>query len=87
MRQVVRVVDESKENGSELADLCWAVADLSSECRQVLTLRKVYGWGHDRIAAHLGIGRHEVESDLRDCVRSIARYYEQSQRMHREPYG
>ena len=75
MPRALSVAEEPRDDCGELAGLVVAVAGLSSECKRVLTLRKVYGWGHDRIAAHLGIERHEVESDLRDCVQSIARYY------------
>ena len=78
MRQALSVGEDPTEDRGEVAGLVGAVAGLSHECKRVLTLRKVYGWGHDRIAAHLGIERHEVESDLRVCVLSIARYYEHS---------
>lgn len=78
MRQALRVGEDLTDDCSELGGLVGAVAGLSNECKRVLTLRKVYGWGHDRIATHLGIERHVVESDLRDCVQSIARYYEAS---------
>jgi DNA-directed RNA polymerase specialized sigma24 family protein len=79
MPQALSVAKDSTEDCGELAGLVVAVAGLPNECKRVLTLRKIYGWGHDRIAAHLGIERHEVESDLRDCVLSIARYYGHSQ--------
>jgi DNA-directed RNA polymerase specialized sigma24 family protein len=78
MPQALRVANDPTEDCGELGGLVVAVAGLSNECKRVLTLRKVYGWGQDRIAAHLGIERHEVESDLRECVQSIACYYDHS---------
>ena len=78
MRQSARVVQEPVEDRGELAGLLLAVGGLSAECKRVLTLRKVYGWEHERIASHLGIGRLDVENDLRVCVLSIARYYDRS---------
>jgi DNA-directed RNA polymerase specialized sigma24 family protein len=79
MPQTARLREESVEAidvNDELFLVLRAVSGLSVECKRVLTLRKVYGWEHDRIAAHLGIEKNAVENDLRVCVQTIARYSE-----------
>jgi DNA-directed RNA polymerase specialized sigma24 family protein len=78
MPQTARLAQESLDVHDELFPVLYAISDLSIECRRVLTLRKVYGWGHDRIAAYLGIERQTVENDLRACVLSMARSSEPS---------
>jgi DNA-directed RNA polymerase specialized sigma24 family protein len=78
MGQTARLAKESPEHCGELSSVLWALSGLSSECRRVLTLRKVYGWENDRIAVHLGIEKQKVENHLRVCAQSIARIYERS---------
>lgn len=43
---------------------CEAVAELAPECRQVYLLRKVHGFSHQEIAAHLGIDVSSVRKHL-----------------------
>ena len=76
MRQSVNVAEKLVDDRDELAELQWALAGLSTECKRVLTLRKIYGWEQERIASYLGIERHAVEDDLRVCIQSIAKYYD-----------
>ena len=54
---------------------CEAVAELAPECRQVYLLRKVHGFSHKDIAAHLGItvsavGQHLIKA-VEDCDRYV----------------
>ena len=44
--------------------LAAAVAQLPRRCRQVMTLRKIYGLSHREIAARMGISEHTVEAQI-----------------------
>ena len=57
-------VAESICRTQELEILEEAIACLPERCRQVLTLRKIYGLSHKEIAGRLGITDHTVESQL-----------------------
>jgi len=57
-------VAETVCRNQELALLEEAIAALPERCRQVLTLRKIYGLSHQEIGARLGISEHTVESQL-----------------------
>ena len=57
-------VDEIVNTHQELALLTAAVATLPARCRQVFTLRKVYGLSQKEIAAELKISENTVEQHL-----------------------
>jgi len=63
----------SMSTDEELTSVMLAIAGLSPECKRVVTLRKVYGWGHDRIASHLGVERAVVEHHLHDCMKALSK--------------
>jgi RNA polymerase sigma factor (sigma-70 family) len=56
---------------------CEAVTDLAPQCRQVYLLRKVHGFSHKEIAAHLGIAASTVEKYLIKAVEHCDRYVRQ----------
>lgn len=62
----------------ELALLTKAIQSLPERCRQVLTLRKIYGLSQKEIAAQLGIAEHTVEAQvglgMRRCAQFLAKY-------------
>ena len=62
----------------ELEILTKAIQSLPDRCRQVLTLRKIYGLSQAEIAARLGIAEHTVEAQIatgmRKCTAFLARY-------------
>jgi len=60
----------------ELELLARAVAALPQRCRQVLTLRKLYGLSQKEIAARLGISENTVEKQTANGVRLCASYIE-----------
>jgi RNA polymerase sigma factor (sigma-70 family) len=62
-------VDEIVNTHQELALLTRAVASLPNRCRQVFTLRKVYGLSQKEIAAELGISENTVEQHLAKGMR------------------
>ena len=56
----------------ELAHVAEFVRGLPAECRQVFTLRKVYGYSGKEIASRLGIPEHAVEEHLIQAARRCA---------------
>jgi RNA polymerase sigma factor (sigma-70 family) len=62
-------VEEIVNTHQELALLTAAVARLPTRCRQVFTLRKVYGLTQKEIAAELNISENTVEQHLAKGMR------------------
>lgn len=58
----------------ELALLAAAVQTLPARCRQVMTLRLMYGMPHKEIAAELGISDQTVKAQLAKGMRRCAEY-------------
>lgn len=56
----------------ELAFVAEFARGLPEECRQVFTLRKVYGYTGREIAGRLGIPEHIVEAHLVHAARQCA---------------
>jgi len=67
-------VAESVSRQQELDLLADAVRVLPDRCRQVLTLRLLYGLSHKEIAAELGISAHTVKAQLAKGMRRCAEY-------------
>ena len=61
----------------ELALLSEAVRGLPDRCRQVLTLRLLYGFSHKQIAAELRVSEHTVKAQLAKGMRRCADYFEE----------
>ena len=59
----------------EMALLAEAVRGLPDRCRQVLTLRLLYGFSHRQIAGELGISEHTVKAQLAKGMRRCAEYF------------
>lgn len=68
---------ETTAHNQELEILTQAIQSLPDRCRQVLTLRKIYGLPQKQIAAQLGIAEHTVEAQaangMRRCAEFLAR--------------
>jgi RNA polymerase sigma factor (sigma-70 family) len=68
-------VERTANSEQELARLVKAMQRLPERCRQVFTLRKVYGYSQKDIATRLSISDHSVEQYLtqaaRDCARAM----------------
>ncbi len=71
-------VSETVGRRQELELLTQAIQSLPERCRQVLTLRKIYGLSQREIAARLGISEHTVEAQvgngMRKCAEFLARH-------------
>lgn len=67
-------VAESAAHRQELEILTHAIQSLPDRCRQVLTLRKIYGMAQKEIAAELGISEHTVEVHVANGMRRCADY-------------
>lgn len=66
--------DEVTARNQELELLTQAIQSLPEKCRQVLTLRKIYGLSQRQIAAELGISEHTVEAQVGNGMRRCAAY-------------
>lgn len=67
---------EAVNKQQELELLSAAVRDLPERCRQVLTLRLLYGMSQKEIAADLRISEHTVKAQLAKGMRRCADYFE-----------
>lgn len=71
-------VAETVTRNQELELLTEAIQSLPDRCRQIFTLRKVYGMSQPDIAKKLGISAHTVSAQLtigvHKCTEYMARY-------------
>jgi RNA polymerase sigma-70 factor (ECF subfamily) len=67
-------VSETVGRRQELELLTQAIQSLPERCRQVLTLRKIYGLTQKEIAAQLGISEHTVEAQVGNGMRRCAKF-------------
>lgn len=67
-------IAETVSRRQELALLAEAIQTLPNRCRQILTLRKIYGLPQKEIARQLGIAEHTVEAQVGVGVRRCAEY-------------
>ncbi|MBI4622178.1 MAG: RNA polymerase sigma factor [Verrucomicrobia bacterium] len=65
---------ESADASQELEILAEAIRHLPHRCRQVFTLRKIYGLSQREVAAHLEISEHTVEVQMGKGARRCADY-------------
>lgn len=66
---------ESINHQEELTMLAAAVRSLPDRCRQVLTLRLLYGLSQKQIAAELRISEHTVKAQIAKGMRRCAAYF------------
>lgn len=71
-------VSETVSRRQEIQLLTEAIQSLPERCRDVLTLRKIYGMPQKEIALQLGISEHTVEAQVglgvRRCGEYLARF-------------
>ena len=76
------ILDESADvrqavaRAQELELLTRAIQSLPTRCRQILTLRKLYGMSQKDVAAQLGITEHTVEAQGTIGLRKLAEFFE-----------
>lgn len=84
-----RVCDESADvaqavaRAQELELLTQAIQSLPTRCRQIITLRRIYGLSQKEVAAQLGITEHTVEAQGTIGLRKLAEYFERIERRGR----
>jgi RNA polymerase sigma factor (sigma-70 family) len=66
---------EITAKNQELELLTQALQLLPEKCRQVVTLRKIYGLSQKEIAERLGISEHTVEAQVGNGIRRCAAYF------------
>jgi RNA polymerase sigma factor (sigma-70 family) len=69
-------VGDAVSRQQELELLSEAVRSLPNRCRQVLTLRLLYGLSHKEIAVDLGISRHTVKAQLAKGMRQCSEFFQ-----------
>lgn len=71
-------VPDRVAHAEEFTHLIEAIQSLPDRCRQVVTLRKIYGLSQKEVAARLGISEHTVEAQgtigLRKCIEYFRRH-------------
>lgn len=64
----------------ELELLTQAIQSLPTRCRQIITLRKIYGLSQKEVAAELGIAEHTVEAQGTIGLRKLAAFFDRIER-------
>jgi RNA polymerase sigma factor (sigma-70 family) len=73
-------VPETVARTQELTLLTQAIQSLPTRCRQILTLRKLYGLSQKEVAARLGISEHTVEAQGTIALRKLTEWFERVER-------
>lgn len=73
-------VRQSVAQAQELELLTQAIQSLPARCRQILTLRKIYGMSQKDVAAQLGIAEHTVEAQGTIGLRKLSEFFERCER-------
>ena len=80
------ILDESVDvphavaRAQDLELLTQAIQSLPARCRQVLTLRKIYGFSQKEVAAQLGIAEHTVEAQGTIGLRKLGEFFDRVER-------
>ncbi len=80
-------VPHAVARAQELELLTAAIHALPERCRQVLTLRKLYGLSQKEVAAQLGIAEHTVEAQGTIGLRKLAEYFARFEARGGKPHG
>ena len=68
-------IPETVARNQELELLTQAIQSLPERCRQVLTLRRLYGLSQKEIAARLGISENTVEKQMGKGIRRCTEFF------------
>jgi RNA polymerase sigma-70 factor (ECF subfamily) len=75
------ILDEGADVAAEVARsqelelLTQAIQSLPTRCRQILTLRKIYGLSQKEVAAEMGISEHTVEAQGTIALRKLGEFF------------
>ncbi|MBX3737892.1 MAG: RNA polymerase sigma factor [Candidatus Didemnitutus sp.] len=75
------ILDEGADVAAEVARsqelelLTAAIQSLPARCRQILTLRKIYGLSQREVAAEMGISEHTVEAQGTIALRKLGEFF------------
>jgi RNA polymerase sigma-70 factor (ECF subfamily) len=64
----------------ELELLTHAIQSLPTRCRQIITLRRIYGLPQKEVAAQLGLSEHTVEAQASIGLRKLTEYFARFER-------
>lgn len=87
----LRLVEESEdvssavERAEELEFMAHAIQSLPTRCRQVITLRKIYGMPQEQIAKELGISVSTVETQVVLGMRKLEAFFAGLETADRRP--
>lgn len=76
-------VRQEVARAEDLELLTLAIQSLPTRCRQILTLRKIYGLSQKEVAAQLGIAEHTVEAQGTIGLRKLTEYFDRVDRTRR----
>lgn len=70
-------IPETLARNQELALLTEAIQSLPARCRQILTLRKLYGLSHKEIAERLGVSESTVSNQITIGIEKCTEFFAQ----------
>lgn len=73
-------IADNVTRSEELEFLTQAIQSLPTRCRQIITLRKIYGMSQKDIAKELGISVHTVKSQGTIGMRKLAEYFRRAEK-------
>jgi RNA polymerase sigma-70 factor (ECF subfamily) len=68
-------IPESLAHEEDLRLLVEAIQGLPARCREIITLRRIYGLTQKEVAAHLGIAEHTVEAQCGIGLRKCSEFF------------
>ena len=68
---------EATAHQEEIDQLVAAIQSLPDRCRQVMTLKKIYGLTQKEVAAKLGVSEHTVEAQIGIGMRKCTAFFKQ----------
>ncbi len=80
-------VADEVARAQELELLTQAIQSLPARCRQIITLRRIYGLSQKEVAAELGIAEHTVEAQGTIGLRKLTEFFERFERRRLPRHG
>ena len=73
-------VAQEVARAQELELLTQAIQSLPTRCRQIITLRRIYGLSQKEVAAQLGLAEHTVEAQASIGLKKLTEYFARFER-------